>query len=79
MLPGTFGLPNKDAISAPHGLIGFRLRKGDIKELNDLYRAGVEKSTGGDGMQIGATLTILGVLILLFEPVGGSWILCRLH
>jgi hypothetical protein len=36
--------------------------------------AGVEKSTGGDGMRrrvIGATLTILGVLILFFEPVGG--------
>jgi hypothetical protein len=36
--------------------------------------AGVEKSTGGDGMRrrvIGATLAILGVLAVLFAPVGG--------
>jgi uncharacterized membrane protein len=35
---------------------------------------GVEKSTGGDGMRrrvIGAMLTILGVLVVLFAPAWG--------
>jgi len=51
------------------------LGKGDIKGLNDLTELVLRRASGGDGVRprvTGAALTILGVLIMLFAPVGAT-------